>query len=664
MTQREPENPKSASFEEPTLSVFGLLLLALFGYAYIFLVTIGLLVLAVLGGYLLLKFHFYFLAKLALLLVLSAGLVLKASCVKFTPPEGLLIGPGQAPVLEQLISELALRSGSPKIHTILLNGDFNCGVAEYPRLGILGFHKNILCLGLPLLESLSLEEFKAVLAHELGHLSGKHGKFSCWVYHVRKSWQQILDTVHHEGAMGSFVLEKFAEWFVPVFSKQSLAICRAQELFADQLGAAVSGPEIMCKALITTAVAESFLSKKFATEMQSSILAHPEPPRNFYHRVRAQVATKPDPIKVATYLESHWRSHDEFNTHPSLPARLKALQPARDWSDVSTLVAEIASDGGCNETAAEALFPFVTDLRQQLSEQWYHNQLATWQTEHIELQKLKAEFFELEEVMGRNELTPEQASKLASLGIAVKDNEQAITLLRELADKFSSQAEVFYCFGNALLIEENDDCIKQFETAIRLDESYSLASLISMYSYLTEKNRQGEANAIMDRFNAYAIKKGNAPLTQGPKRSLGEYPESRQKFLNWKIVAGLIGVITMFVMYEMTVHTPQPVTPIVQDSDDDSYMRRMQYRIKHHWHPPIRDNSSKTVMRFRIMRDGKAADVTVAKSSGDKEMDQAAIDAIHSSAPFPELPPGHDESVDIEFTLEYNVRGRTKPTNE
>ena len=44
-----------------------------------------------------------------------------------------------------------------------------------------GWYRNYLLIGLPLAKALTVEQFKAVLAHEFGHLAKGHGAMSNWI---------------------------------------------------------------------------------------------------------------------------------------------------------------------------------------------------------------------------------------------------------------------------------------------------------------------------------------------------------------------------------------------------------------------------------------------------------------------------------------------------
>lgn len=88
------------------------------------------------------------------------------------------------------------------------------------------------------------------------------------------------------------------------------------------------------------------------------------------------------------------------------------------------------------------------------------------------------------------------------------------------------------------------------------------------------------------------------------------------------------------------------------------YMRALESKIKQNWHPPKGDQSKRVVLNFKIGRKGELLSVSIAKSSGSSENDQAAIKAVQMSAPFRPLPPEYTKSsVEINFTFDYTVLG-------
>ncbi len=88
------------------------------------------------------------------------------------------------------------------------------------------------------------------------------------------------------------------------------------------------------------------------------------------------------------------------------------------------------------------------------------------------------------------------------------------------------------------------------------------------------------------------------------------------------------------------------------------YMRDLERRIKQNWNPPKGDASKRVVVLFKIGRDGRLLSIRIGKSSGSVSNDDAAKAAIELTAPFKPLPPEFKgNSIDIEFTFDYNVLG-------
>ena len=103
-----------------------------------------------------------------------------------------------------------------------------------------------------------------------------------------------------------------------------------------------------------------------------------------------------------------------------------------------------------------------------------------------------------------------------------------------------------------------------------------------------------------------------------------------------------------------------PGIDAVKEPDFGPYMRELQRRIKMNWEPPKGNESKRVVLLFKIARDGRLISHRVYKSSGLPAADRAAMHAVELTAPFKPLPPEYKgDSVDIQFTFDYNVFGAT-----
>lgn len=103
-----------------------------------------------------------------------------------------------------------------------------------------------------------------------------------------------------------------------------------------------------------------------------------------------------------------------------------------------------------------------------------------------------------------------------------------------------------------------------------------------------------------------------------------------------------------------------PGIDAIREPDFGPYMKELQRRIKMNWEPPKGNESKRVVLLFKIARDGRLISHRVFKSSGIGVVDNAAMHAVELTAPFKPLPPEYKgDTIDIQFTFDYNVFGAT-----
>jgi len=89
-------------------------------------------------------------------------------------------------------------------------------------------------------------------------------------------------------------------------------------------------------------------------------------------------------------------------------------------------------------------------------------------------------------------------------------------------------------------------------------------------------------------------------------------------------------------------------------NDYKSYMAYIQTRIKRHWDPPQIHKSTNTSIQFTVDQKGQVSNAKIIESSGNADMDKAALDALKAASPMPKLPPTKDKSVEVQFHFAYN----------
>lgn len=158
-------------------------------------------------------------------------------------PGGLLIDEAEQPELWREVRELAGFAGTRAPDEVRLVANVNAGVMEETKLlGLVGGTRRMF-LGAPLLIGLTRQQLRSVLAHELGHYSGRHTALGALTYRGTEAIERVLTNL--EGNIVRIPLELYGR----LYRAASQTVNRRQELEADRLSAELVGPATAAAAL-------------------------------------------------------------------------------------------------------------------------------------------------------------------------------------------------------------------------------------------------------------------------------------------------------------------------------------------------------------------------------------------------------------------------------
>jgi Zn-dependent protease with chaperone function len=121
---------------------------------------------------------------------------IRACFVRISPPQGVTLGRDECRGLWEFVDEVGRAVNAPPLDSIVITGDFGASAAAYSPAWRLRKQRTLV-LGLPVLTTLSTEELRAVVAHELAHFSGAHDAFGAWVYRTRRGWMALRAAPGH-----------------------------------------------------------------------------------------------------------------------------------------------------------------------------------------------------------------------------------------------------------------------------------------------------------------------------------------------------------------------------------------------------------------------------------------------------------------------------------
>jgi Zn-dependent protease with chaperone function len=367
--QHEDGRGPRAAARPPTDVRLRLLALALLGHG----VVVGVLVL-VLAPFVLVAAHLLGGGALgpehAYVLVLPAAVaavVVRTLWVRFEPPQGHRLAPGEAPALQAEVERLRRAMGAPPLEGIVIDGDLNARAASLPRaLGLLG-HRHVLVLGLPLLRILDRERLAAVIAHEFGHFTADDGRFAAWVHLSRGTWYRLRDGLGAHGFGFAWLLSRFYGWLAPRFDLASRALARAHEYAADAASARAVGAQAAADALATIELASRRLEARFWPRLWARARIQSHPPAQLQAPL-LQAATSGglDDVARLAAADAPQPAADPSDTHPTLLQRLQALD-ARPRARAAA------------EPAAAMLGDLEARLERRFDDAWRDAVRAQWQ---------------------------------------------------------------------------------------------------------------------------------------------------------------------------------------------------------------------------------------------------------------------------------------------
>ncbi|MBD2493321.1 M48 family metallopeptidase [Nostoc sp. FACHB-280] len=541
--------------QQPTLYRFHVACLAVLGYAYIVMILAVSVALLLTIGWLMFNARSFSRGTIkgVIFLLAIAIILLRSLWVSVPPPTGLALRRKDAPSLFCLVDDLTTKLKAPRFHHILLTTDFNATVVQRPRLGLFGWYQNYLIVGLPLMLALPPEQFRAVLVHELGHLSGNYHRFSAWIYRQRLIWyriQELLEQSRNESLW--VVFHKFLQWYIPFFSAYSFELARLHEYEVDRLAVEITGVENTAKFLMNRKVKIRFLENYFWSNIYHQVQTEVEPPKTSYTAMQTAL-TQGVPLREASiYLAQSLTEKTNYtDTHPSLTDRLQALGFVPGIQEELSVAAPMLISA-----AQEYLGHAFEQVRDNFSQTWCEKIATPWRQKYAEVQQSLAILDKLNSKAEKQTLSLGEATTRALLTFELEGEEAVIPLLREVIKLDHTHASANYLLGQILLKQQDASGIEHIERAIAKDidiaiDGYQIIGAFlkrqgqddraELYHELAEEHydlllRGQEERAslnVTDEFKTHSL--ADAEITH-LRQQLSRYPNITTAYLVQKVV--------------------------------------------------------------------------------------------------------------------------------
>lgn len=305
--------------------------------------------------------------------------------------DGVLPRKQDAPGLYALIDSVRARVAGPDLHRVVLSNRLNASVSQRARFPWLGTTRHTMEIGLPLLSLLPARQAGAIIAHEFGHLMGRHGLLGRRIEDLRQCLIRLQESLSKPGASAAYHwrwphrisrsgLRAFLQWYVPRLDARSLAVRRAGEYVADQAAARWEGPQAIIQALYSLEVAECYLRHEFWPGVWNQARHLPAPGGSPFSQLlmgKAMEGLAPDQAMEWAYHALRTPTREE-DTHPSLHDRVTRL-----GAETGAVALPIPSGGDIQLLLSES---FLRDAAAKMDAQWSKDAEPAWQRHHQDWQ--------------------------------------------------------------------------------------------------------------------------------------------------------------------------------------------------------------------------------------------------------------------------------------
>jgi Zn-dependent protease with chaperone function len=274
------------------------------------------------------------------------------------------------PALFAVLNEVARRVDTDPVDEVYLGPGAGVGVHQEGRgpFGLFGVRRRVLTLGLSALHVLTVDELRAILAHEYAHFSHRDTFVNRFISQVQLSLEDALIGMGQAGGRLNYINPFY--WFLFLYYRSYSLLAagwsRSREFLADRLAATLYGADVFAGALTRV----STDGRLFEAELWGGVGNQFEEDRavdNLYQALRHGESEAGRRQQREELLHKALaESASVFAAHPSLAERLQAVAPLPPAGDRDAAPAVQLFDNG--EAVEKELTEFLTGFVLHMSQ--------------------------------------------------------------------------------------------------------------------------------------------------------------------------------------------------------------------------------------------------------------------------------------------------------
>ncbi|MBI1422644.1 MAG: hypothetical protein GC149_04185 [Gammaproteobacteria bacterium] len=462
--------------------------------------------------------------------------------VKFSPPSGLGLKDDKAPRLYEMLAELGETYKLPRIHRLVIHDKFGLELIPVPRFGLPFLTTNVLYIGLPILQSLSPNEFRGALARVLGQYSAVQNRKTHWVYRCYQFFQQSQHAYHKQHSALFQPLRTFFNAYTPFLKYLSASVLRRDELEADIYMLEIMNDTDAADVILRYEVSQAFLKNKYWPKIYAMLRKHPENPEYLPHTNMTKVLRNAltenefaqtlkdlmnqDPNWLNIKPDVHTRLGNIGQTKLNMPPPVMETAAQRYLSDAFGAVIKLLdkqwlakyskspkgkkTPAEKSTTATDAEPAHVrTDAAPTVRQAQMKTPAPMTQDEHLNVITSeegstvtvaeRKRLTELKQKADFADLNDNEAWEYARLTEKLEDKSLAISLYQQVLKQNPNHAKTLFAVGRILLTRNDASGVKALERAMELDKGCIAQGCWMLAKFYKANGDEARSKAYLER---------------------------------------------------------------------------------------------------------------------------------------------------------------------
>ncbi len=390
----------------------------------------------------------------------------------------ITINKKKTPKLIALIEELEQHFNIRHIDSILITDQFDISVHNTPQHCIPQLGQTSLQIGLPLMQSVSATQFKALLARRIGQLSLTNNKITGRISLFQDQLQQYLNACQYNPHWALKPFFYLIRSYQKIFTAIAFYVIRMEELTADQYALDIIDDDDFSQTLSQTIIASHYLKNTFWVSMYKLQRQYPNK-MIFPHANMAISFAQSIKIERSQKLieEQFQKLNDFYSSAPLLRTRLYEIgyENYKLPEPFSTTAAQLYLDSA---------LPKVTRIFDKL---WLQR-LQTQRETNTQLNSNEQRLNLLASKIQQQPLSADETWEFAVLTEKITGYHAAIPIYKKILERNPMHAKAMFAIGRILLSYNDPTGLDALNKAIFLEPTMQKTADELIARYQTRVN--------------------------------------------------------------------------------------------------------------------------------------------------------------------------------